>query len=321
MTLTIGIFATSTSLFQEKKESDFKYLKSKGFSIIEADNLRKKDGHSAGSIKERVEAFHSLIKNKDVDILLAYWGGANTNQLLPYFDYELIKQYNKPIIGFSDTTALLLAIQKFSKIVTYLGPAGITFDKPEPFDYTYDYFKKLIIDKKEEIEIEDSKQYADDLYFLRKDCDHRILQQNVGRKVFKHGKAKGEIIAGNLQTLLVLTGTKYFPNLKGKILFIEEEESANTQMVHRFLTQLSQIMELNTLGGICIGRFASQTGFSKDDSEEMIYGDVFKNINIPIIYNLDFGHTDPMFTLPIGGIAIIDTKQGIIKIINRCDEE
>ncbi|OGC57626.1 hypothetical protein A3H26_02840 [candidate division WWE3 bacterium RIFCSPLOWO2_12_FULL_36_10] len=161
-----------------------------------------------------------------------------------------------------------------------------------------------------------TNEYADDLYFLNPDPTKRIRKVNGGRKAYKLGKAKGQIVASNLQTLLVLAGTKYFPELNNKILFLEEDESANTQMVHRFFTQLSQITDLNKLRGICIGRFMSQTGFSEKDSEIAIYEDLFKDVNIPILYNLDFGHSDPLFTIPLGGEAVIDTSQNLLKITN-----
>ena len=314
MTITIGMFATSGPFSSERKESDFAYLRSKGIKVIEATNLRKKTGHTAGSVAERIEAINELLKNKKVDVLMAYWGGANTNELLTHLNYSLFSKFNKPIIGFSDTTALLLAVNKFSEIITFLGPAGISFDKPEPFEYTFNYFKKILIEKQKDILLEDSKEFADDQYFLRKDSNHRIKNKNIGRKVFRHGSAKGKIVAANLQTLLVLAGTKFFPDLKGKILFVEEEEEEDTKMIHRFFTHLSQIIDLNTLSAICIGRFCSQSGFSGEDSEEMMYEEIFKDVKIPILYNLDFGHTDPMFTIPIGGEAVIDTKKNIIRI-------
>ncbi|HVX92984.1 MAG TPA: LD-carboxypeptidase [Candidatus Dojkabacteria bacterium] len=313
--MKIGIFATSSPLDRPKKDNDYEYLKSKGFEIFEHPQVREKTNHLAGSINDRVKALEDLLTDKSVDILMAYWGGANTNQLLPYLNYDLFAKYPKPIVGFSDTTALLLAVNKLAKIKTYMGPAGITFDKPSPFEYSFDYFKKLVVDKGEEVLVEDSKEYADDLYFLRKDSDHRILQQNVGRKVFKHGEAEGEVIAGNLQTLLVLAGTKYFPELKGRVLFLEEDENANPAMIHRFLTHLSQCTNLKDLKGICIGRFASQSGFNENDTEEDIYNDIFNGLDIPIIYNLDFGHTDPLFTIPIGGHVEINTEKSLIKFL------
>lgn len=314
--LTVGVFATSSPLGRSRKENDFSYLKSKGLNIIESSSLRTRTGHLAGSIEERVNDLQTMVSDPNIDILMSYWGGANTNQLLPYLNYELFKKYSKPIIGFSDTSALLLAINKLSQIRTYMGPAGITFDKPEPFEYSYEYFQRFLIGHETSIIIEDSGEYADDLYFLNPDPTKRIRKVNEGRKVYKHGKTKGQIIASNLQTLLVLAGTKYFPELDNKVLFLEEDESSNTQMVHRFFTHLSQVTDLNKLRGICIGRFMSQTGFSEKDSEKDIYEDVFKDINIPIVYNLDFGHSDPLFTIPLGGEATIDTSKDLLKITN-----
>jgi len=192
--LKIGIFCTSDPLVRSKKETDYSYLKQKGFEVIEQDQVRKRTGHTAGSIQERVEAISELLQDESVDILMAYWGGANTNQILPHLDYDLFKKFPKPIVGFSDTSALLLAVNKLSGIKTYMGPAGITFDKPQPFDYTFDYFCRTIVNQEKIVEIQDSPTYADDLYFLRKDSDHRIINDNGGRKVFKEGKAEIELV-------------------------------------------------------------------------------------------------------------------------------
>lgn len=307
-TIKIGIFCTSTPLTKTKSENDYKFLKSKGIEIFEHPQVRIRDRHMAGSIKNRVIALHEMLKDPSIDILMAYWGGTNTNQILPYLDYDLFKKFPKPIVGFSDTSALLTAVNKISGVTTYMGPAGISFDKPQPFNYSYDYLKRIVFDGENDVEIEDSDVYADDLYFLRSDSDHRIIEQNHGRKVFKEGLADAEVYASNLQTLLVLAGTKFFPNLENKVIFLEEAESEGVSEVHRYLTHLSQVINLNTVAGVCIGKFASQTKFSDVSTEEMLYLDVFGDLNIPIIYNLNFGHTDPMFTIPIGGRVKIDTK-------------
>lgn len=309
----IGIFCTSSPVTSTPKDKDYAYLKSKGIEIYEHPQVRTRNAYLAGTIEDRVKALHEMLEDDSIDALMAYWGGANTNQLIPYLNYDLLKKFNKPIIGFSDTTALLIAVNKLSGIRTYVGPAGVTFAKPEPFEYTFEYFKKLIMDKQTNIKIEDSPTYADDLYFLRPDSDHRIIKKNKGRKVFQHGKCKGETIAANLQTLLVLAGTQFFPDLDGKVLFLEEAETVDPSIIHRFFTHLSQVTDLNKLAGICIGRFCEQSGFGEKVLESFIYEDVFKNINIPIIYNLDFGHSDPMFTVPIGAITQIDTETNLLE--------
>jgi muramoyltetrapeptide carboxypeptidase len=313
---TIGIFATSSPVSSKRKPKTYRYLKSKGYQIWEHPTVRTVTGHTAGTIQDRVDALHEMLKNDELDILMAFWGGANTNQLLPYLDYGLFRKYEKPIIGFSDTSALLLAVMKESGITTYMGPSAVTFTKPDPFEYTFDYFEKAL-STSETINIADSPEYADDLYFLRKDSDHRIFKKNPGRQVFRQGKTTGKIVASNLQTLMVLAGTKYFPDLTDKVLFIEEDENTNTQMIHRFFTHLSQVVDVNSLAAVCVGRFAEQSGFDDDDSEMMIYEDVFADFEGPFVYNLDFGHTDPMFTIPLGWTASIDTGEEAITFMKK----
>ena len=117
--------------------------------------------------------------------------------------------------------------------------------------------------------------------------------------------------------MLVLSSTKYFPDLKGKVLFIEEAEEESVGMIHRYLTQLTQIMDINELKGICIGRFCEQSKFSDTDSVEDLLSTVFPNIKIPVVYNLDFGHSDPMFTIPNGGYCSLDTKKNTLILSNN----
>ena len=148
---------------------------------------------------------------------------------------------------------------------------------------------------------------------VKRKSNFKRIQKNEGRKIYKEGEAEGEIIAANLQKLMVLAGTKYFPNLEKKILFLEEEELQPMLMIHRFFTHLLEVVNLQKVKGICIGRFCEKSGFSKDDPETFIYNRVFSNLNIPIIYNLDFGHSDPLFTIPMGGQCYINTKENVIK--------
>ena len=108
--IKIGIFAPSNPALGEKTPETYRFLESKGIEVYEHPQVRKITGHTAGSIEERVGALHELVSDKTIDILMTFWGGQNTNELLPYLDYELIKTNTKPIVGYSDTTALLLAI-------------------------------------------------------------------------------------------------------------------------------------------------------------------------------------------------------------------
>ena len=114
------------------------------------------------------------------------------------------------------------------------------------------------------------------------------------------------MVAGNLQTLAVLAGTSYFPNLENTILFLEEDEEIAAPNFRRFLTQLANQKGFKMVRGVAFGRFASSIKMTEEQFVNCIY-DIFGDIHIPILAGLDFGHTDPMFTIPIGGTAYINT--------------
>ena len=285
----------------------YKYLKTKGFFVEEGNSVKKlTQKHTAGSISLRINDIHNFIQRKDIGCIMAFWGGFNTNQLLDDLDYNLIKKNPKIIIGYSDVTALTTAITTKTGLITFSGPGIISFAKPEPFKYTWNYFEKICINPEKEVSIESSLKYADDFYFLRKDDNHRIKKDNDGIKIFVKGKAKGEIIAGNLQTLLVLNDTDYFPDITRKILFIEEDETSTPAHVDRFICQCKQLGWFKKIAGLVFGRFTEHSQFSSEDSFKDILKEYFLDAKFPVLYNADFGHSDPIITIPNGGMCVID---------------
>lgn len=292
----------------------YEYLRKKGFSIEEAESVKKlTQKHIAGPISLRVDDIHNFVKRDDIGCIMAFWGGFNTNQLLDHLNYNLIKKHPKIFIGYSDVTALTTAITTKTGLITFSGPGVITFAKPEPFEYSWEYFEKMCISPKNKTIVKPSLDYADDLYFLRKDSDHRIKKQNEGIKIFKKGKANGEIIAGNLQTLLVLNATEYLPDMDGKILFVEEDETSTPAHVDRFMCQCKQIGWFNKISGLVFGRFTEQSQFSAEDSFEDLLKEYLSDVPFPILYNVDFGHSDPMITIPNGGVCHLNNDKIIFE--------
>lgn len=288
----------------------YNYLKSKGFTIEEGKSVKQlTKKHVAGPISLRINDIHDFVRREDIGCIMAFWGGFNTNQLLDYLDYNLIKKNPKIFIGYSDVTALTTAITAKTGLITFSGPGVISFAKPEPFDYTWNYFEKVCINPINEVVIKPSPDYADDFYFLRKDSDHRIKKQNEGVKIFNKSRSKGEIVAGNLQTLLALNGTVYFPDMTGKILFVEEDETSAPAHVDRFLCQCKQLGWFQKIVGLVFGRFTEQSQFSIDDPFEDLLKEYFSSVSFPVLYNADFGHSDPMITIPNGGMCVIDDNQ------------
>jgi muramoyltetrapeptide carboxypeptidase len=287
----------------------YEYLKDKGFSVVEGRSVKVlTQKHTAGTVSLRIKDIHDFVKRDDIGCIMAFWGGFNTNQLLDQLDYDLIKQNPKIFIGYSDVTALTTAITTKTGLITFSGPGVISFAKPEPFDYTWDYFEKMCIKPQEHVYIKSSKEYADDLYFLRKDNDHRIKKANKGMNIFNQGNVTSEIVAGNLQTLLILQGTQYFPDLMNKILFIEEDETSTPAHVDRFLYQCKQLGWFDKIAGLVVGRFTEHSRFSSENSLEDMLKEYFSTAKFPVLYNVDFGHSDPLITIPNGGVAGIDAK-------------
>jgi len=135
----LGIITLSSPIANASKETiqrAYDYLKNKGFEITEAANCYKIVDQAAGTIQERVNSLHDFFADPNITGILNFWGGFNTHQILEYLDYELIQKNPKPLIGFSDTTSLQIALFTKTGLITFSGPAGITFGKPTVPDYT-----------------------------------------------------------------------------------------------------------------------------------------------------------------------------------------
>lgn len=306
---TIGIIAPADPVRgvcpEDVIERGYEYLRSKGFNILEGQSVREfSKGHTAGSIEMRIRDINNFLNNDAVTCIMAFWGGFNTNQIIDNLDYELIKIKRKVFIGYSDVTALTTAITTKTGLITFSGPGVISYAKPQPFDYTWLYFEKMCING-ESVEVLPAPEFADDMYFLRKDDDYRILKINDGIKVYKTGSVGGQIVAGNLQTLLLLNDTEFLKNIDNKILFIEEDETSTPAHVDRYFCQMKQLGWFEKIGGLVIGRFTEHSQFSPEDTLEEILGRYLGGATYPVLYNVDFGHSDPMITIPSGGFCHI----------------
>lgn len=308
---TLGIITCSTPVSAASCDTiqrTYDFLQKKGFHLIEASNCRKTIGHSAGTIAERVAALHAFFTDPEVVGILSYWGGYQSHQLLEYLDYDLIRKNPKPLIGYSDTTALQIGIYVKTGLATFSGPAGITFGKPVVPELTWANFEKVLINPKVPFHLSFSREFSDNPWY-REPEKKMIFQPNPGWKVYRHGRAEGTIIAGNLGTLLLLAGTQFWPKLKGAILFIEDDEVESPKTIDRMFTQMRQMGVYAKIAGMVVGRFSGQVGFSEDDSLEMILNDALKGYQFPVITGIDYGHTDPLLTIPLGVRCRINTSQ------------
>ncbi len=235
---TLGIVCCSSPLEHEPLvQRAYAYLKDKGFKLVEAPNLRCRYGHAAGTLKERVKAFHDFFRNPKIDGIVAYWGGYQSHQMLEYLDFDLIRRKPKVFIGYSDNTALQVGIHAKTGLVSFSGPCGISFAKPTIPPFTWEHFHRVVMEPEVPFRLGVSGEFSDNAWYAESDGAMKF-SPNPGWKVFRPGKAEGLLMGGNLGTMLLLADTAFWPKLKDRILFVEEDETESPKTMDRMFTHL-----------------------------------------------------------------------------------
>ncbi|MEG0439055.1 MAG: LD-carboxypeptidase [Solibacillus sp.] len=275
-------------------------LEDLGFKVTFGKYVGVCDLQNSSSIEQRIEDLHEAFADKNVKGILTVIGGFNSNELLPYIDYELVKANPKILCGFSDITALTSAITAKCDFITYSGPHFSSFQMTGMQDYQTTHFKKCLMNEGT-YEVQSSSKWSDDLWFL--DQENRLYEETKW-KSYSHGEATGQFFGGNLCTLNLLQGTEYMPDLNNCILFVEDDELTIPEAFARDLTSLLQVTK--GLRGLLIGRFQRVSKVT----EEQLHFILNKHPqlkDIPVFYDIDFGHTQPIATLPIGGTVRINS--------------
>ena len=273
------------------------------------------DDYAMASVEHRVEDIENAFKDKNVKAILTAIGGLNTNQVLNYIDYDIIKDNPKILCGYSDVTSLLDTVYAKTGLVTYYGPHFSTFGEKKGFEYTLEYFKKMFFED-EPIDIKPSKQWSCDAWYI--DQENRNFIPNEGILLINEGNAEGTIVGGNLGSINLLQGTEFMPNLKNSILFLEyvaegEDKSSSYLMIDRLLQSIIHLPDFKYVKGLVLGRSIKEVEMTSDKWIRLIKSK--KELeNIPVIANYDFGHTTPMITFPIGGKAKIQTMNGNVSL-------
>ncbi|MEI5891578.1 LD-carboxypeptidase [Bacillus cereus] len=308
----IRVISPSCSLSivsNENRNLAIKRLNNMGFQVTFSKHAEELDRFASSSISSRVQDFHEAFRDPKVKAILTTLGGYNSNGLLKHLDYDLIRENPKFFCGYSDITALNNAIYTKTGLVTYSGPHFSSFGMEKGLEYTTDYFLKCLTSN-EPIEVLSSETWSDDSWYV--DQENREFIKNEGYVSIHEGEAAGDIIGGNMSTLNLLQGTPYMPNLRDKLLFLEEDSltgKATLQTFDRYLHSLMQQPDFEYVKGIIIGRMQKGADCTIEDIQEMIVSKP-ELAHIPIIANASFGHTTPIFTFPIGGRAkIISNKE------------
>lgn len=272
------------------------------------------DMFGSTDVEKRAEDLNEAFGDKNVKAVFTVIGGSNSNQLLPYLDYELIRQNPKIFCGFSDITALLNGIYAKTGLVTFSGPHFSSLGMKKGAEYTLENLKKMILGNQKN-EIKPSDVWSDDLWFINQ--EDRTFVKNEGWQVINAGKAEGTIVGGNLGTFDLLLGSSYRPAFeKNTVLFVEEcftSEATDVGSFERNLQALIYQPDFENVSGIVIGRFQKASNVTKEKLEYIIKSKKALD-RMPVIANVDFGHTTPLLTLPIGGECSLDAESGLLTV-------
>ncbi len=318
----IGIFSPSSPITYscpKRFERAKKYLQDKGFKIVEGNLTGKYDFYRAGSIKERAEELNNLIRDPKVKCIMSTIGGMNSNSLLPYIDYEAFKKNPKIIIGYSDVTAILLAIYEQTGISTYYGPALVaSFGELSPFvDSTYRYFKEITMDEIKIPYVFEIPQYWTDEYVNWETQDRGKEERENKWITIYEGVARGRVIGGNLNTMQGIWGSKYMPEIKdGDILFIEDSLK-DAATIERSFSFLKVNGVFDRISGIILGKHELFNDLNTGRKPYEILLEVLGGKRLPFIADFDCCHTHPMFTLPIGCEIELDARNKKVSIIEE----
>ena len=294
----IGIICPASPVADPSRiERGVRYLEGLGYRTTVGRNASRRLGYLAGTDVERAEDIHAMFTDRNVRGVFCARGGYGTPRLLSLIDYRLIARNPKILVGYSDITALALAIWRKCRLVTYHGPM-------------------LAVD------------LADGVNPFAEESLWRVLTSPARRatlaladdsppRVMHHGSATGRLLGGNLSLLVSLLGTPYMPDLRRGILFLEEI-GEDPYRVDRMLTHLRNAGVFSRSSGVAIGHFTDcvpRDAATPSLSLEAIMAGTAEYVGKPFLTGFPIGHENRMVTVPVGIRARLDADRGVITLL------
>lgn len=266
--------------------------------------------------KARAEDMMQAFSDKEIKAVFCNIGGDETIRLLPYIDLNIISNNPKILMGFSDSTANHFMCYK-AGVISFYGPSLLaTFaENVEMHDYTVKWINKVLFNNEIIGEVEPSNYWTSEHLEWANPDNNRIrrnLNKNKGYEVLQgEGQVRGKLIGGCIETLEMIKATEIWPCVEeweNKILFLEtSEEKPCPEYVKYWLRNYGASGVFDKINGLIVGKPIHETYFEEYKKEYIrVIRDEFGKGDLPILYNMNFGHTDPICILPYGVEAEID---------------
>lgn len=295
-------------------ETGKKRLEEMGLNVVEMDSTLKGSEYVYNYPEKRAKDLMNAFKDPEIKAIISCIGGDDSIRLLPYIDYEVIRNNPKIFIGYSDTTITHLIMYK-AGVRSYYGPSilGEFGENIEIFPYTLEYISQIFFEGDSLGFIKPAEFWSGEriewLYENRNFT--KLMQKNTGYEVLQgEGIVEGHLLGGCVDVLEMAKGTEIWPDINefdGAILFLEtSEETMYPDNLLYSLRNYGAQKILQRLNGILFGK-----PYQNKYYEE--YKDVIRKVlkeynleTLPVMYNLSFGHNQPMHIIPYGAVARLD---------------
>lgn len=295
---TIGVSAPA-SPYQDRSEFDrgIRWWESKGYRVKLAEGAMARDDYVAGDPKARARDLASMFADPEVDVVQVFGGGYGSSEVAPLLDLDVIGANPKPFVGFSDITALHVAIRQTTGLVTFYGPglAGVAYLYEKERAFTQERLLRALTDPAPLGEI---PPRPDDAYV-----------GSIGS-----GRARAPIVGGNMWMLRETIGTPWQIELEGRILFFEDLYTPPWQ-VDGELTHLTNAGRLEGIAGVVIGEmyrceeWRQPPLWIRSRSMEDVFEYHLAPLGVPVVFNLPLGHGKHLATLPLGVEVTVDADE------------
>lgn len=288
----MGVVSPGFAVRPGALEPGLRALERFGFTPVIGFHARGNAGYFAGSDEERLTDLAGMLADPEIRAVWFARGGYGTARLLDHLRRKRLPREPKPILGYSDATALFSSVLRangqvclYAPVVAELGDAGA---------FHAASLRKLL------------RGETATLRFPR-------------RRVVRGGRARGRLVGGNLTVLAHLAGTRHFPPTDGAILVLEDV-GEETYRLDRLFQHLRMAGALRRVAGVCLGSFdppAPSRSYPPDRPLAEVIEEVFADLGVPVVEGLPFGHVEGKWTLPLGGRAVLDTAAGTLAVTPR----
>lgn len=291
-----------------------------GWPVVFGAHAREQAGYISAPARDRAADLHDLFRDPRVGAIIAAIGGDHSNQLLPHLDFDLIRAHPKIFLGFSDNTVLAAAMYVRAGLVTFYGPALMTdvAEFPEMPAFSRDHLLRVLCQPEPAGPLPVSSWWTEEFLDWGARADEtrpRARSPHPGWDWVRPGFGRGPLVGGCLESLEHLRGTPYWPDLAGAVLFIEtSEEAPSPADVDGILMDYENMGVFARLQGLLVG---IPYGYTPEDRANLrqVLRERTAPFGFPVAAGLNFGHTSPVLTLPIGVCAEVDSAAGRVAIL------